>query len=252
MYKPETYTNSTFGALSVEHIEGKIYFSANDVCRALGYANPRRTIDLHCKPNGIRKITVVLDGVHRITNYLSEGNVYRLICQSKKPEAEAFESWVFDELLPTLRTTGGYVNDPVQFVQNWLPNTDEKTKALLVTSLEAVKRQDDIIGAQQESVEFHRAVVASGDNMSIGDFAKCLANEHVDIGRNRLMAWLRDSKYIDSHNVAYQRYVQQGIFTVLEEVYYVGKYPHINSKTVVTPKGQEYLAKRIRAAFVRK
>ena len=59
--------------------------------------------------------------------FISEGNVYRLICSSHKPDAEMFEKWVFDELLPTIRATGGYVNDPVVFVNEWLPNTDEKS-----------------------------------------------------------------------------------------------------------------------------
>ena len=176
-------------------------------------------------------------------------NVYRLICRSNKPEAEKFETWVFDELLPRIRQTGGYVNDPVVFVDNWLPNTDAKTKALLVTSLEAVKNQDNIIGVQQESVEFHRAVSASVNSVDFGEFAKCLANDHINIGRNRLMAWLRKEKYIDSANVAYQRYIEQGIFEVKETVYYVGTTYHTSRKTLITPKGQVYLAKKVSKGY---
>lgn len=180
-----------------------------------------------------------------IIKFISEGNVYRLICRSNKPEAEKFETWVFDELLPRIRQTGGYVNDPVVFVDNWLPNTDAKTKALLVTSLEAVKNQDNIIGVQQESVEFHRAVSASVNSVDFGEFAKCLANDRISIGRNRLMAWLRKEKYIDSANVAYQRYIDQEIFEVKETVYYVGTTYHTSRKTLITPKGQVYLAKKV-------
>lgn len=174
---------------------------------------------------------------------------YCLICRSNKPEAEQFETWVFDELLPRIRQTGGYVNDPVVFVDNWLPNTDAKTKALLVTSLEAVKNQDDIIGVQQESVEFHRAVSASVNSVDFGEFAKCLANDRINIGRNRLMEWLRKEKYIDSANVAYQRYIEQGIFEVKETVYYVGTTYHTSRKTLITPKGQVYLAKKVSKGY---
>lgn len=174
---------------------------------------------------------------------------YCLICRSNKPEAEQFETWVFDELLPRIRQTGGYVNDPVVFVDNWLPNTDAKTKALLVTSLEAVKNQDNIIGVQQESVEFHRAVSASVNSVDFGEFAKCLANDRINIGRNRLMAWLRKEKYIDSANVTYQRYIEQGIFEVKETVYYVGTAYHTSRKTLITPKGQVHLAKKVSKGY---
>lgn len=124
--------------------------------------------------------------------------MYRLICSSHKPDAEMFEKWVFDELLPTIRATGGYVNDPVVFVNEWLPNTDEKTKELLVTSLEAVKRQDKIIGVQ------NHAVTAATNCIEIGEFAKYLSNNKISIGRNRLFAWLREQKYLDSNNMPYQ------------------------------------------------
>ena len=157
--------------------------------------------------------------------------------------------FALDEKALEIRQTGGYVNDPVVFVDNWLPNTDAKTKALLVTSLEAVKNQDNIIGVQQESVEFHRAVSASVNSVDFGEFAKCLANDRISIGRNRLMAWLRKEKYIDSANVAYQRYIDQEIFEVKETVYYVGTTYHTSRKTLITPKGQVYLAKKVSKGY---
>lgn len=85
---------------------------------------------------------------------------------------------------------------------------------------------------------------ASVNSVDFGEFAKCLANDHINIGRNRLMAWLRKEKYIDSANVAYQRYIEQGIFEVKETVYYVGTTYHTSRKTLITPKGQVYLAKK--------
>lgn len=215
---PEVFLSEMFGELRIMKDDNKFYFCAADVCSALGYSNPSHELNIHCRHDGIKAGRTDVNGVPRIIKFISEGNVYRLICRSNKPEAEKFETWVFDELLPRIRQTGGYVNDPVVFVDNWLPNTDAKTKALLVTSLEAVKNQDNIIGVQQESVEFHRAVSASVNSVDFGEFAKCLANDHINIGRNRLMAWLRKEKYIDSANVAYQRYIEQGIFEVKETV----------------------------------
>lgn len=246
---PEIFLSEVFGELRIIEENNKFYFCAVDVCKALGYTNITRELNIHCRQDGIKSGRAEVGGIPRIVKFISEGNVYRLICRSNKPEAEQFETWVFDELLPTIRQTGGYVNDPVVFVDQWLPNTDSKTKALLVTSLEAVKNQDKVIGVQQESVDFHRAVSASVNSVDFGEFAKCLANDHINIGRNRLMAWLRKEKYIDSSNIAYQKYIQQGIFEVKETVYYIGKASHTARKTLITPKGQVYLAKKVSSGY---
>lgn len=87
------------------------------------------------------------------------------------------------------------------------------------------------------------------NSVDFGEFAKCLANDRINIGRNRLMAWLRKEKYIDSANVAYQRYIEQGIFEVKETVYYVGTTYHTSRKTLITPKGQVYLAKKVSKGY---
>ena len=245
---PKVFLSEVFGELRIFEDNNKFYFCANDICSALGYANVSRELNLHCRQDGITSNHVDCNGVPRIMKFISEGNVYRLICSSHKPDAEMFEKWVFDELLPTIRATGGYVNDPVVFVNEWLPNTDEKTKELLVTSLEAVKRQDKIIGVQKESVDFHHAVTAATNCIEIGEFAKYLSNNKISIGRNRLFAWLREQKYLDSNNMPYQKYAdknQLGLFKTIESVYYIGNSASTSHKTLITPKGQVYLAKKI-------
>lgn len=211
---PEVFLSEMFGELRIMEDDNKFYFCAADVCSALGYSNPSHELNIHCRHDGIKAGRTDVNGVPRIIKFISEGNVYRLICRSNKPEAEKFETWVFDELLPRIRQTGGYVNDPVVFVDNWLPNTDAKTKALLVTSLEAVKNQDNIIGVQQESVEFHRAVSASVNSVDFGEFAKCLANDRINIGRNRLMAWLRKEKYYVNIVSSQEVQIQHARFTM--------------------------------------
>ena len=123
---PEIFLSEVFGELRIIEENNKFYFCAVDVCKALGYTNITRELNIHCRQDGIKSGRVEVGGIPRIVKFISEGNVYRLICRSNKPEAEQFETWVFDELLPTIRQTGGYVNDPVVFVDQWLPNTDSK------------------------------------------------------------------------------------------------------------------------------
>ena len=112
---PEIFLSEVFGELRIIEENNKFYFCAVDVCKALGYTNITRELNIHCRQDGIKSGRVEVGGIPRIVKFISEGNVYRLICRSNKPEAEQFETWVFDELLPTIRQTGGYVNDPVVF-----------------------------------------------------------------------------------------------------------------------------------------
>lgn len=104
---PEVFLSEIFGELRIIMEDNKFYFCAMDVCKALGYTNITRELNIHCRQDGIRTGRVESNGVPRIVKFVSEGNVYRLICRSTKPEAEQFETWVFDELLPTIRQTGG-------------------------------------------------------------------------------------------------------------------------------------------------
>lgn len=104
------FENSEFGEIRTVEIDGKPYFVATDVARALGYSNPRKAVNDHCK--GVTKCdTPTSSGVQRMS-YINEGDLYRLIMKSKLPSAEKFESWVMDEVLPTIRKTGSY-NKPM-------------------------------------------------------------------------------------------------------------------------------------------
>ncbi|HGJ9866349.1 BRO-N domain-containing protein [Neisseria gonorrhoeae] len=92
--------------------KGELWFLANDVCEILGYTNPRRTVDLHCKSRGVTKrYTPTASGEQEMT-YINEPNLYRLIIKSRKPAAEAFEEWVMETVLPAIRKTGGYQVGP--------------------------------------------------------------------------------------------------------------------------------------------
>lgn len=99
---------------------GKIMFCGADVAKALGYSNSRDALTRHCKSDGVVKHDVVSKTTNQYgktteqvveMKFITEGNVYRLITHSKLPEAERFEAWVFDEVLPTIRKHGAYMTD---------------------------------------------------------------------------------------------------------------------------------------------
>ncbi|EOA9136429.1 TPA: phage antirepressor KilAC domain-containing protein [Staphylococcus aureus] len=110
----QTFQNSQFGNLEILTIEGKQWFPAINVAETLGYTNPRKAIRDHAKERGVT-IRSVIDSLGRNQNkkFIDEGNLYRLISRSKLPQAEQFEEWVFDEVLPAIRKHGIYATDNV-------------------------------------------------------------------------------------------------------------------------------------------
>lgn len=127
MNEVKIFENEEFGKVrTLIEGEDKVLFCGTDVARALGYSNPWDAIKRHCKVDGIVKhegVTTTVNQYGTVTNqvnemtFVTEGNVYRLIAHSKLPSAEKFESWVFDEVLPTIRKTGGYVNNDELFIK---------------------------------------------------------------------------------------------------------------------------------------
>ncbi|HEI4273865.1 TPA: phage antirepressor [Staphylococcus aureus] len=110
----QRFQNSQFGDLEILTIEGKQWFPAINVAETLGYTNPRKAIRDHAKERGVT-IRSVIDSLGRNQNkkFIDEGNLYRLISRSKLPQAEQFEEWVFDDVLPAIRKHGIYATDNV-------------------------------------------------------------------------------------------------------------------------------------------
>jgi prophage antirepressor-like protein len=100
------FKSKAFGQLRTIEEDGKILFCASDVAKALGYSNPRDAISRHCR--GVVKRDALTQGGVQAIAFIPEGDVYRLITHSKLPGAEKFESWVFDDVLPSLRKDGYY------------------------------------------------------------------------------------------------------------------------------------------------
>ena len=110
----KVFSNSEFGELGVMLIDGKEYFPATQCAKLIGHENPARAVRKFCK--GVTKMVTPTVGGSQEVNYIPEGDLYRLIVSSKLPAAERFECWVFDEVLPSIRQTGGYGNINIEQV----------------------------------------------------------------------------------------------------------------------------------------
>ncbi|UXU79067.1 ORF6C domain-containing protein [Mammaliicoccus sciuri] len=133
----QVFENSSFGNLEVLTIEGKEWFPAIKVAEILGYSNPRKAVRDHTKERGVT-IRSVIDSLGRNQDkkFIDEGNLYRLITKSKLPQAEQFEEWVFDDVLPALRKTGSYqikpltTSEQIQLIAQGNTELDERVSAI--------------------------------------------------------------------------------------------------------------------------
>ena len=108
MNEIQLFENAEFGAIRTLNIDGKVWFVASDVAKALGYARPNDAVKAHCRYTAKRRIPHPQGNGTLEVNTIPEGDLYRLMAKSELPAAEKFESWVFDEVLPTIRKTGQY------------------------------------------------------------------------------------------------------------------------------------------------
>lgn len=251
MNELKIFENPEFGKVRTIEDGDKFLFCGSDVARALGYSNPRDALRRHCK--GVVKCDTPTDGGLQQLSFIPEGDVYRLIAHSKLPNAEKFESWVFDDVLPTIRSQGMYIT-PAK-VDELVGNPDILLKIITNYKLDhdarleaerKVSEQQKIIAEYRPKVMFANSVSASDDCILIGTLAKLMCQNGFNIGQNRLFALLRQDGYLmtggERHNLPTQKSMDLGLFKVLERtiINADGSVKIVNT-TVVTGKGQQYL-----------
>ncbi len=237
------FENKEFGQVRVIVLNNKEYFYGVDIATALGYERPSKAVSDHC--NGILMQDTIKNSGGYPEKLIPEGDVYRLVSRSQLPSAAKFESWVFDEVLPTIRKTGGYVSDDDMFIRTYLPFADDSTKALFKSTLEVVKSQNKAIEQMKPKAIFADAVEASHTSILIGDLAKLIKQNGHDIGQKRLFEWLRKNGFLikggESKNMPTQKAMEMGLFQVKEtSISNSDGSIRITKTTKVTGKGQIY------------
>lgn len=253
MRQMQSFNHQAFGDLPVVVIEGKEWFGATQVARALGYSNPHDALTKHCRKDGVA-FREVIDSLGRAQQlkFINEGNLYRLITKSKLPTAEKFEGWVFDEILPSIRKHGAYMT----------PETIEKTLSNpdfiigLATKLKEEQQKTAILQKQIEldkpKVVFADAVTTSKTSILVGEMAKILKQNGICIGQNRLFEWLRENGYLikrkgTDYNMPTQKSMELGLFEIKEtSVTHSDGHITISKTPKVTGKGQLYFVNKFK------
>lgn len=250
------FENNEFGEVRTTVIDDEPYFSLNDVCRILEIKNPSDA------KNRLRKdgvgTTEVIDSMGRTqqANFINESNLYKLVFQSRKPEAERFADWVTSEVLPAIRKHGAYMTDGV--IERTL--TDPDYLIMLATNLKEEKAKRALAEAQNEKnkpkVLFADTVSASKRSCLMGELAKMISQEAIrqgkldkKIGQNKLFAWMRNKGYLckggERRNQPKQSYLEQGLFEIKKGTRLDGQGNNIvTSTTKITGKGQIYFVNK--------
>lgn len=235
------FENSEFGAIRTVEENGKPLFCGSDVANALGYSNSRDALNRHCK--GVVKRDTPTNGGAQELSFIPEGDVYRLITHSKLPEAERFESWVFDDVLPTIRRHGMYatdelLNNPDFAIQVFSKLKAERERNAFLKSENAQQKQ--LIAEFSPKASYYDVVLQTKDVLSIGKIAK-------DYGKSAqwLNALLHDKGVQYKQGgvwLLYQRYAEQGYTKSKTETYSdASGVQHSKLHTYWTPKGRLFI-----------
>lgn len=239
----QLFNSPEFGQIRTIAGNDGIYFVGKDVAEILGYADTDKAIRNHVDEED--KLTRQFSGSGQARSMvtINESGLYSLVLSSKLPSAKRFKRWVTSEVLPALRRQGGYM----------LTSTNETPEQIMARALkiadEALKRKDALIEEMKPKAMFADAVGASDNTCLVGELAKMLRQNGVDIGANRLFKRLRNEGFLGKHgsnyNVPTQRSMELGLFRIKEAtIHHPDGHITLRRTPKCTGKGQCYFMKR--------
>ena len=239
----QIFNNERFGRVRIiMSDENKPMFLANDVARSLGYIEYQKAIRTHCK--GVSEMDTPTDGGIQRVKYIPESDVYRLVMRSKLPQAEQFQDWVCDEVLPAIRKTGGYMSaketDTPEMIMARAVLVANDTRARQKQQLEQAHKQ---VAALAPKAELMDKVLDTDQKIDVGQAAKIL---NLPFGRNTLFQRLRERGiFFCNRNEPKQEYINRGYFELKEKLIDRNNHESFTViKVLVTQKGLDFLARQ--------
>lgn len=219
-------------------INSEPWFVGKDVAEVLGYERADNAIRNHIDKEDKLMHQISASGQNRNMTIINESGLYSLVLSSKLPSAKKFKRWVTSEVLPALRKTG-------QYQVKELSGSELMAKAL-IEAQSVLAAKDKQIEEMKPKALFADAVATSHTSILVGELAKILKQNGIDMGQKRLFAWLREKGYLikrqgTDYNMPTQKAMDLGLFEIKEGSYVNGSGVNITTKTPkVTGKGQQY------------
>lgn len=242
MNKVKIFNSEEFGDVRTVTINGDPWFVGKDVAAALGFTNPRDAISTHVfdEDKGVESIDT-LGGKQKMT-VINESGLYALVFGSRLKSAQRFKHWVTSEVLPAIRKTGGY--------RTPAPQGKELLALAVLEAQKTIEAQNAEIERMRPKEIFADAVSASTSSILIGDLAKLLRQNGVDIGQKRLFEYLRNHGYLikrkgSDWNMPTQKSMNMGLFEIKESTHIDGNGCNIVTRTPkATGKAQIYFVNK--------
>lgn len=243
----QIFNSPEFGAIRTIEKDGEPWFVGKDVATILGYAKPLNALATHIDEDDSLKQGLT-DNMGRMqeTIFINESGLYSLVLSSKLPTAKKFKRWVTNEVIPSIRKHGAYMTPETLEKVLLSPDTLMQLAQNLKDEQEKRRVLETKIEQDKPKVLFSDAVASAKTSILIGELAKLLKQNGVDIGQNRLFEWMRQNGYLirrqgSDYNMPTQRSMEQGLFEIKETtVVHADGHTHINKTPKVTGKGQAY------------
>lgn len=239
MNELQIFNNEEFGDIRTVTINNEPWFVGKDVATSLGYERATKAIQDHVDFEDKDEVPIQ-DSIGRMqkTPIISESGLYALIFGSKLESAKRFKHWVTSEVLPSIRKTGGY--DMKQ------PQGKELLALAVLEAQKTIEEQTAQIEEMKPHAILGQAITTANTSILVGDLAKILRQNGVDIGTQRLFGWMRENGYLikrkgSDWNLPTQKSMDMGLFEIKESVHIDGNGCNKISRTPkVTGKGQQY------------
>ncbi len=249
MNELQIFKNEEFGEVRMVTINNEPYFVGKDIAEILGYERPTKAVNDHVDIDD-RDVVPVQDSIGRMQNtpIINESGLYSLILSSKLPTANKFKHWVTSEVLPSIRKHGIYMTDQKAYD---ITHNKDALADLLLQAGNQLKEKDLVIQEMKPKALFADAVSSSKTSILVGDLAKLLKQNGVNIGANRLFEWLIENGYLIKRkgtdwNMPTQRSMEQGLFEIKEHTHLNGNGCNVTTRTPkVTGKGQVYFVNKL-------
>lgn len=232
MMKMETFRNQEFGSVRIIRDDGRLLFCGIDVAAALGYSKPRNAVYAHCK-GALKRGALTAGGMQELT-FIPEGDVYRLIVHSRLPTAQRFEKWVFEEVLPSIRQTGGYMTSSLLEQAAADPNVLLQFAGQLLAEHEKNVSLTRQVQEMEPKAAFFDTFLHPEDCTNIRATAK-----ELDIGERAFCKFLIEGGFLyrcpGGNLLPYAKKSNRGLFKVKD---FIAPNGHFGQQTVITPKGK--------------
>lgn len=243
----QIFKNEEFGSLRTIERNGDPWFVGKDVAKALGYERTADAIRAHVdnEDKGLGEIQT--PGGKQSMTIINESGLYSLILSSKLKTAKRFKHWVTSEVLPAIRKHGAYLTDQKAFD---ITHNANSLADLLEQASEQLRQKDIEIERMRPKEIFSDAVSTSKSYILIGELAKILKGNGIDIGQNKLFAWMRENGYLikrkgTDYNMPTQRAMNQGLFKIKEgSIVHSDGHTSITKTVKVTGRGQVFFVNK--------